>query len=48
MKKWIPTIYSESRGFLNWKDVLDLYWEEVKYCDFQRYFPICTQIKGII
>jgi len=26
MNKWIPTIYSEIRGFLNWKGVLGSYW----------------------
>lgn len=26
MKKWILTICNESRGFLNWEDVLGLYW----------------------
>ena len=30
MKKWIPTISSESRGFLNWEGVLGLYWQGVK------------------
>ena len=24
MKKWIPTIYSEIRGFLNWEGLLGL------------------------
>ena len=48
MKKWITTIYTESRAFLNWEGVLGLYWQGVKYCDFQGYFPICTQIKGIV
>ena len=24
MKKWIPTIYCESRGFLNWEGLLGL------------------------
>lgn len=32
MKKWIPTIYCESRGFLNWEVVLGLYWYGVKQC----------------
>ena len=30
MKKWIPTIYSESRGFLNWEGALGLYLQGVK------------------
>ena len=26
IKKWIHTILSESRGFLNWEGVLGSYW----------------------
>ena len=48
MKIWIPTIYGESRGFLNWEAILRLYWQGVKQFDFQRHFPTCTQIKGIV
>ena len=39
MKKWIHTIYSENRGFLNWEDVKKNY--------FGRYFPIFNEIRGI-
>ena len=48
MKKWILTISSEMGGFLNWEGVLGSYWYGVKYNEFQRYFPICSQIKGIV
>ena len=30
MKKWIPTIFSEIRGFSNWEGVLGLDWQGVK------------------
>ena len=30
MKKWIPTISSENRDFINCEDVLGSYWQGVK------------------
>ena len=44
MKKWIHTICSENRFFLNGKT----YWEGVKKNAFGRYFPIFTEIRGIV